>query len=277
MKHCQSDVYLDLINSDTQSMIVCQLLLKHTHQKFFVANTHLISNDLQKDIKAIQTQSIVNALTKVIKHEVPELEQNNNEILPIILCGDFNTEPMMKENQDTITHPSLQNLNNTFELLTHKLTAPFHILSKGSLPSNHPEHPDTWNLQHRKKISPGLGMFLSRHSKLKMTNIYLDEKFKSQQPLWTTKTDDFQGWIDHIWTNSDAKIRRVLCPPVKALDPGVEQINSSFSPIPTKIYPSDHIPIGCVVSFPTPTLNSSIEKQSEINDNDKLNELNSNI
>lgn len=45
---------------------------------------------------------------------------------------------MMKENQDTITHPSLQNLNNTFELLTHKLTAPFHILSKGSLPSNHP-------------------------------------------------------------------------------------------------------------------------------------------
>ena len=45
------------------------------------------------------------------------------------------------------------------------------------------------------------------------------------------------------------------------MDSNVQHIDSSFPLIPSKDVPSDHIPIGCVVSFPskitTPSLSST--------------------
>jgi hypothetical protein len=91
------------------------------------------------------------------------------------------------------------------------------------------------------------GMFLTRHPKLLFSNSYQQEPFREQQPLWTTKvppllssphrsqTKGHQGWVDHIWTNADVKVRRVLAPLVRALDPRAEQIDEKLPCLPTKV------------------------------------------
>ena len=71
-------------------------------------------------------------------------------------------------------------------------------------------------------------------------------EFTGQQPLFTTKTDEFQGWIDHIWVSDAVKVDMVLSPPIRSGDLEASLKARQFSPIPNKNYPSDHLPIGIV-------------------------------
>ena len=133
---------------------------------------------------------------------------------PIILCGDFGSSPVL-ESDEKIVHPALQS-----RLVNHSLTAPFHILTRGSLPTDHPGLlptppslcrlsitflQSTRTLGAKESKEPNLlnsvrnllclpfswittsGMFFTRNPKLLMSNIYQLDSFRDQQPLWTTK------------------------------------------------------------------------------------------
>ena len=132
------------------------------------------------------------------------------------------------------------------DIQTTEQSGPFEYLSTGLLKSTHPHHPDAWigYKQFDDYNIPELG---DLKSKWRMENVYNDENYINEKPLFTTKTDDFSGWIDHIWINKKINIDMVLSVPIKQSDT-TEKINN-FQPIPNLHHPSDHIPIGFVASI----------------------------
>lgn len=109
-------------------------------------------------------------------------------------------------------------------------------------------------------INPSIGVFGRNQLALRLSNIFSLGSFSKYEPKFTTKTDDFQGWIDHIWVNDAVAVERVLIPPITAQRKEDSETDSSendqnnafensFLPIPNEAYPSDHIPIGCAISL----------------------------
>lgn len=148
-----------------------------------------------------------------------QLSSNN---IPIILCGDFNTFLEVESvDADSGFIPSSM----------------YQLLRTGSLARDHPQHPDTWS--SRKDMpheNPRLGaLHLPRDRDLLFENAYVMEEFSPFKPLFTTKTDEFQGWIDHVWINRHVQVQGVLRPPVFAMDLQASAKAQSFPPMPNAV------------------------------------------
>jgi hypothetical protein len=94
LMNCRVEEYADWIKKKPHSLAVCHLLLKSTNQRFLLVshptlphpvhsdralslhcsplqgNARLCSNESDPDVRAIQTQSIINSLTTLLKQEV---------------------------------------------------------------------------------------------------------------------------------------------------------------------------------------------------------------
>lgn len=227
---------------------------------FIVANTHLFWNPDRADIKATQTFAAARALQHFARDRgFPAPSSSVSP--PVVFCGDFNSPPEMPFDPSLPPIPS----------------APFALLTTGVLPPDHPEHPDRWfsrlsvqrhrpggfrSLQNAQTSSSGggggdspptqaepyscpqLGPFVAPFT---LDNVYQLAPFSAVAPLLTTKTDDFAGWIDHIFISSAVEATHVLTPPILRASLTASLENRAFSPIPNKAYPSDHLPIGVVV------------------------------
>lgn len=66
-----------------------------------------------------------------------------------------------------------------------------------------------------------------------LKNIYEIEPFTQYQPRFSTKTDAFQGWIDHMWCSPHFTVEMVLRLPVTATESDVDA--ETFPPIPSKV------------------------------------------
>lgn len=223
-------------------MAMIHVQLVGSNQTIIVGNTHLYWNPVRADIKTVQTMAVMQALKK-FDHDIsvatkgdhlpPTSEFHGKTIhSPLILCGDFNTMPDMGYDQA---------MNSFLQ------TAPFEILSNGYLDVNHPQHPDKWFVSlGRDTASPRLGHL---ETAKRLHNSYYLPEFTEQKPMFTTKTDDFQGWIDHIWTSDDVRVDMVFSPPICSSDLEANKKAREFSPIPNKHFHSDHIPLGIIASF----------------------------
>jgi len=229
---------------------------------FIVANTHLFWNPDRADIKATQTAAAARALQHFARDR--GFASSPSTPPPVVLCGDFNSPPEMPFDPSLPSVPS----------------APFSLLTTGVLPPDHPEHPDRWfsrlrvqrhrpggfrsfqNAQSSSSSSsaggsdpspsaeaepyscPQLGPFTAPFL---LSNVYQLAPFSPFAPLLTTKTDDFSGWIDHIFLSSTVEATHVLTPPILRASLTASLENRAFAPMPNKAYPSDHLPIGAVV------------------------------
>ena len=90
---------------------------------------------------------------------------------------------------------------------------------------------------------------MPNETSLRFQNVYTTDEFSAFRPLFSTKTDEFQGWIDHIWVNKHIQIHSVLKPPVLAQDLDASIQARGFEPIPNQRYPSDHIPLGIIATI----------------------------
>ena len=225
-------------------MAMIHLQVVGTNQTVIVGNTHLYWNPARADIKTVQTMAVLQALKK-FDHDIcaklsdttttvanKDLHYGKRIHTPLILCGDFNTMPDMGYNDAT----------NSF-----LQTAPFEILSNGCLTVDHPQHPDKWFITlGRDTASPRLGHLETAN---RLLNSYYLPEFVEQKPMFTTKTDDFQGWIDHIWTSDDVRVNMVFSPPIRSSDLDANKKAREFSPIPNKHFHSDHSPLGIIASL----------------------------
>mmetsp|Transcript_3847 Transcript_3847/g.5990 ORF Transcript_3847/g.5990 Transcript_3847/m.5990 type:complete len:417 (+) Transcript_3847:58-1308(+) len=238
LHNCKSAAYSQSVMSKKHSMAVCVVQIVGTNNWFILGNSHLYWNPKRQDIKALQTQAIVNSLSAFINSMFPRDKPLRSHPLGVVVCGDFNCMPYMHHHDSGLpAYPPIR-------------TAPFEIMQQGYLGVDHPEHPDSWYKRlDEVSFKPDIGPLNTPHSKLKFSNIYELAEFREHEPLFTTKTNDFQGWIDHLWVNSDIQVERVLSPGVRARSADVREQNERFPFIPTKVYPSDHLPIGCVLSM----------------------------
>lgn len=250
LSQCHSHDLVAAVQSRFDAMALVHLRVRATNASFIVGNAHLYWNPARADIKAVQAYAAMEAIERFARHAgFPSAAD-----APVVLAGDLNTMPS----------------NRPFSADSYDSTeasAPFELFGTGALPSSHPEHPDTYFSSLPNGAHPQLGAF--QHS-FNMTNVYLMSEFEvsavclcsptdapnmrvslqSQKPLFTTKTDDFQGWIDHVWVNSRVRVDAVLVPPVRAgdLEAGIKA--RAFKPIPSLLHPSDHLPVGMVASIP---------------------------
>ena len=226
---CFSHKFVVDVQSRFDAMAIVHLQLTATNQTFIVCNAHFYWNPARPDIKAVQALAAIEA----VKSFSTSMGYASFHDVPIIMSGDLNTMPtnipyQVGSFEDTIA------------------SAPFEIFTHGCLASTHPEHPDSYYSKVEKGTNPKLGSF---NTKLSLSNIYCLSEFEPQKPFFTTKTDEFAGWIDHIWVSSNIDVTHVLVPPIRSGDLEANLKARKFTPIPSLRHPSDHLPIGMIATL----------------------------
>ena len=232
VNNCFSHQFCVDVLSKWNAMVMTLVKDTATNKTLIVANTHLFWNPMRTDIKSAQAYSLTQALSVFIKdvHADNDIRKTCSDGEPaIVICGDLNSFPECSSEDGMLGKPS----------------GVFKLLETGELTADHPEHPNTWhNSMGVCYPNPRLGALKSRH---KVRNAYQMPEFAARRPMFTTKTDDFQGWIDHIFVNQGVEVEQVLSPPIYMGDLDASRKARRFKPIPNTNFPSDHIPLGIVI------------------------------
>jgi CCR4-NOT transcription complex subunit 6 len=220
-KNCRSADFHMQVMQKLNTIVMVLLKLVGTEQCVVVANTHLFWDPSRDDIKAIQAFAATEALTRFSS----VLGYTPSKPPPLILCGDFNAMPTRSGKENST--PEVDGTPKEDET-----SAIFELLTSGELSSAHPQHPDQWYTRvPSAPICPRLGPLLSQW---KLQNTFRIPEFAPYAPAFTTKTNDFAGWIDHIWVNDQITVTHSLVPPVCD---ATGQSSSDFPPIPNSVSP----------------------------------------
>jgi mRNA deadenylase 3'-5' endonuclease subunit Ccr4 len=234
-----------------------------------VGNAHLFWNPARADVKVLQAAACTHALAKFMEETTTAAGVVNADgglLSPkLVLCGDFNTPPTLAQqfdpqalydeyediygdNEHTATAADADD-GSEFVGVSGALTGPFQYLSGGRIDSDHPHHPDNWSTRlpgDKGLPNPRLGPLLNPFPGMMHPLIDI-AAFRPHQPLFTTRTDDFSGWIDHVWCSQGVEVTAVMVPAVRAGDLEASLKSRAFAPIPDKDHPSDHLPLGVMV------------------------------
>lgn len=225
-------------------------LLRHkvSRREVVVATAHFFWDPHWPHVKASQAELACLAIRQFTDERKVED--------PVILCGDFNSVPHLQPVfLPTLTRESLEILNaNGTQLPSHfEASAVYHLLHRGHLPTNHPEHPDGFGKEillepkiveeakkKKKKNDPSCGPFKS--------NLVLHSCYEvargGRTLLLTTKCSDFTGTLDYILsTLPETAVLEVLEMPYE------DDTASSFPFIPSAQFPSDHLAMGAVYNL----------------------------
>lgn len=171
------------------------------------------------------SQSSSSACTAVSStSSMPTFDTTKPEDAPyIVLCGDFNLPPELPADE----------LNSLGQRPNQKqaLNGAFELLTTGTLASNHTHHPNVWNAHTA--VNPQMPPL---SQPFRFYNVYEDNTaFAPYQPWFSTKTDDFSGWIDHIWCTHNVQVQMVLRPPVWRGHPEAQAKALAFPPMPNRV------------------------------------------
>jgi CCR4-NOT transcription complex subunit 6 len=212
---------LDIRSKD--STMVMMLAKINGHSKpVLVANTHLFWDPRRADIKAMQAYAAMNAIQKLLA----TYSYGEHNPVPVVLCGDFNSMPVR---DDVVT--GTERADDCDE--GHLRSGVHELLTTGRLSELHPEHPDTWYSRVlTMQQSPQLGP-LQTHAPL--TNTFCVDEFAPYAPAFSTKTNEFQGWLDHIWVNDQVTVTHKLVPPVCQGHPNAQELSQQYPPLPNVV------------------------------------------
>ena len=227
----RSEEFCADVHGKTNIMVMLLLEIIGTGKKVVLANTHLFWDPKREDIKTIQGYAVAGALSKFC--EVNGFSTSDPP--PIILCGDFNGMPYRpgnsKNNPSTDANPAPDSVVADTAVPDSAL---FELLTSGTLPIDHPQHPDRW---YTRVIPP---LMCPRIGPLstpwRLRNTFMLTPFVPFAPAFTTKTNDFAGWIDHIWVDDQqVEVTHTLVPPVCSADPCASKLSQDFPPMPNSV------------------------------------------
>lgn len=225
LQKCRSHVLQADIAGKVNSMVMALIRVKSTGKTVLVANTHLFWDPKREDIKTMQICGMAAGIAEFCR--VSGMDPARPP--PLIVCGDFNIMPYR-----TLPEDAFKTKLYTEELAagTPPNTALFELLSSGTLSADHPHHPDRWYAFLPSKPScPRIGDLTIP---FKLKNAY-EAPFDAYAPVFTTKTDDFQGWLDHIFVSDKVTVEQVLVPPITRTDPMASYHGQIFQPMPNRV------------------------------------------
>jgi mRNA deadenylase 3'-5' endonuclease subunit Ccr4 len=208
------------------------LLLEHrgTGKQFVAVSTHLHSSPAWPDVKAYQASMLCRGVVEALQG----WGLDAGERAPVVVCADLNSQP-----RDSLLHGGAEGA--------------YALVTAGTLPSTHPDHPATdkpallpangtdGSAEPRRSRVPTFGARASEVRTmgalttfgLRLRSAMADGEGK--EPPLTTKTRDFEGTLDYIFVGGGMRVTdRMDLPYVKD---GAE----SFGKLPNAVYPSDHI------------------------------------
>lgn len=197
--HDQQQAFLQRLLKDNIAMAAILEVVgrqrpgRHGGNLVCMANTHLYSHPEFPDVKLWQTYQLVQWLEGLV------LPSN----MPLILCGDFNSEPtsavyqFMSEQMVQLDHPDLA--TDAKEVVNHLL-------------------------QHDPPLSHQLALKSAYSSLL------------GREPKHTNYTVGYVGVLDYIWYTMDH-----LRPLSVAAVPDEQELQATGEALPNSLYPSDHL------------------------------------
>lgn len=217
IKNSKSHVFNTDIRLKLNTMVMILVKIVGTNKTAIIANTHLHWDPARVDIKNTQAVAVAEAIERFA--EVSGYTKENTP--PVILCGDFNVVPYQVPAKGWSAEEG------------DVLTGLFELFTTGTLSNVHPEHPDQWHTKVRSQVlCPRIGAY---NTNLRLRNAYFLPEFAQYAPQFTTKTDDFQGWIDHIWVNDKVEVAQAMVPPVYRGDIKAGALSRAFMPIPDEV------------------------------------------
>ena len=233
-------------DGEEEGLESAQASQKASEKTVMVGNAHLFWNPARADVKVLQAAACTHALAKF----AGEIGASP----PILLCGDFNTPPALQEdfNPDTYQEYNIPAKEGaeSYSGVTGRMSGAFQFLCGGSIENDHPQHPDNWCLKLGDKGIPNPQMGSLKSPLPTLHHPYLSiPEFRPYQPLFTTRTDDFSAWIDHIWCTQNVHVAAVMSPVIRAGDLEAGLKRREFRPIPSKEHPSDHLPLGVMITL----------------------------
>lgn len=203
--------YLNKLGRENIAQIVVfESLQQRTavREKLCVVNTHLHSNVLNADVKLWQALKLA--------EEVKACMASRD--LPILLCGDFNSEPT---------------------------SAVYEFMTNGSVLEDHPEIEQA--LHNRIPVLPRVQLI--GHD-LQLSSAMFDALGK--EPDFTNFTGTFRGVLDYIFYNSSRVRILATC----SIPSEAEMVDACGPGLPCATFPSDHIMLCCDVAIIPSSLGS---------------------
>lgn len=264
LAECKSDTLREEINSHWNCMAMGLYQVRgeggQGSRRIMIGNAHLFWNPARADVKVLQAAACTHALAKFLEevNARGEGEVEGGAGIKVLLCGDFNTPPTLQQDYDPFmglddpeTDPYATtglDCGSSGVGVTGVPTGPFEFFSSGRLDNSHPQHPDNWSLRlgDKGRPNPRMGPLVCPFPSLRHPFIDVPA-FRPFQPLFTTRTDEFSGWIDHVWCGDGVEVAAIMVPPVRCGDLRAGLKSREFAPIPNKEHPSDHLPLGVML------------------------------
>eukprot|EP00042_Codosiga_hollandica_P030979 m.184106 g.184106 ORF g.184106 m.184106 type:complete len:403 (-) comp53514_c0_seq1:116-1324(-) len=208
----------DFVRKD-QGMHICLLEDLTSKKTLLLVNIHLHYDPREMDVKALQAFACLTYINEFLReHEI------DRSSLSIMICGDFNSTEKHQPEFCVLLPESAEP--------TVREGGVFTLFKTGSLPRSHPEHPARFRFVSDLPdlVSP-VGGFAAA-----------DENTPQHHPA-TTKTDEFVDRIDYIWVDAKMKVQSVLELPF------TRETLPAFGPVPSNVWPSDHLAIGASLTF----------------------------
>lgn len=196
-KECKKDVSTRVMLGHGHPQVAVFGYLNHipSGKNIFVATTHICSDYQIPYIQLRQVRACLN-----------ELQRYNKQKAPIVLAGDFNTQPE---------------------------SAVYHFLATGHVPKCH--HATLHG------VLKGLPQNLEFHHEVGLASAYA--KVLGREPRCTNVTHEFEGTLDYLWY-SKKSLR-----PMAVLDIPPHSCLKEEIGLPSKKFPSDHLPLLCKFKF----------------------------
>lgn len=194
-KECKRDLSVrSMLMGHPQVAIFLHLRHTQSGNGVFIATTHICSDYQAPYIQMRQVRACLS-----------ELQRCNKNKVPIVLAGDFNTQPS---------------------------TPIYHFLSKGYVPRYHQTE-----LQGSLRTPKNVDF----HHDIGLSSAYA--KVIGREPRCTNATHEFEGTLDYLWY-SKKSLR-----PTAVLDiPSLVVLKEEVG-LPSKRFPSDHLPLVCKFKF----------------------------
>lgn len=202
-----------------------------------IANTHLFWDDSFGHLQCMQAVMLTNLLASpwLPEHGYNGVTPSSDQLaaatgtdVPLVLCGDFNSLPVLKKpvGHDGKVPEGVQ--SGVYEYLT-----------TGRLAERHPHHfsgyysPDTPAAGVPELVSP-LGPLNSAYKTV-----------LGAEPRWTNFVHDFKETLDYLFYGPTSRVV-----PIQVLDIPSEAALTAEDVIPSSVYPSDHLPVSATFFFP---------------------------